>query len=204
MKEMKQRRKKERTWAEAARLVRPGGRPGRGREGSAVPQGLPATSGPSPSNGAGVAAIAFEGVEAGAGSARRARAVLPLPRPVPRLPAVPPPAAVAGVSRTVVFLLQPGGKEMRPGAVRARPPALSGELPARPGVPAASAASCRAGLQRVPGWDAGGAVPQRFSACRAGLRERFRSFSSFPMVLKLRGRNRSLRRGHGRCQKFLV
>lgn len=133
MKEMKQRRKKERTWAEAARLVRPGGRPGRGRGGCAVPQGLPATSGPSPSNGAGGAAIAFEGVEAGAGSAWRARAVLPLPRPVPRLPAVPPPAAVAGVSRMVVFLPQPDGKEMRPGAVRERSPALNGELPARRG-----------------------------------------------------------------------
>lgn len=133
MKEMKQRRKKERTWAEAARLVRPEGRPGRGRGDSAVPRGLPAASGPSPSNGAGGAAIAFEGVKAGAGSAWRARAMLPVPRPVPRLPAVPPPAAVAGVSCTVVFLPQPGGKEVLPGAVRARPPALSDELPARRG-----------------------------------------------------------------------
>lgn len=149
MKEMKQRRKKERTWAEAARLVRPGGRPGRGPGGSAVPQGLPAASGPSPSNGAGGAAIAFEGVKAGAGPAWRARAVLPVPRPVPRLPAVPLPAAVAGVSCTVVFLPQRGGKSCAPGPQRraARPP----------GVPAASAASrprgcgrSRAGTRKVP------------------------------------------------------
>lgn len=120
MKEMKQRRKKERTWAEAARLVRPGGRPGRGRGGSAVPRGLPATSGPSPSNGAG--AIACEGVKAGAGAARRARAVLPLPRsvlsvprPVPRLPAVPPPAAMPRVSARLFFLPSPAGRIRAPG-----------------------------------------------------------------------------------------
>lgn len=196
MKEMKQRRKKERTWAEAARLVRPGGRPGRRRGGSAVPQGLPAASGPSPSNGAGGAAITLEGVKAGAGPAWRARAVLPLPRPVPRIPAVLPPAAVAGLSRAVVFLPQPGAKELRPGAVRARPPALGGPRRGSRGLR-------RAGLQRLPARDAGGAAG-RFRACRAGLWARSRSFSSFQMVLNLPGRNRSLRRGHGRCQKFVV
>lgn len=178
MKEMKQRRKKERTWAEAARLVRPGGRPGRGRGGSAVPQGLPAASGPSPSNGAGGAAIVPEGVKAGAGTAWRARAVLPVPRPVPRLPAVPPPAAMAEVFCTVVFffLLSPVGSSCAPGRCERGP---------RPSVASCPPSGGPRGLRRlppggaaeVPGWDAGGAVPQRFNACRAGLRERFRSFS---------------------------
>lgn len=169
MKEMKQRRKKERTWAEAARLVRPGGRPGRGRGGSAVPRGLPAAPGPSPSNGAGGAAIAPEGGEAGAGSACRARALVPVPRPVPPLPAVPPAAAVTGGLLPGCFFPSsaPLGKELRPGAVRERLPRPSG----------ASSPPAR-GSQRP-----------------------FRSFFFFQMVLKLRG---SLRRGHGRCQKFVV
>lgn len=157
MKEMKQRRKKERTWAEAARLVRPGGRPGRGPGGSAVPQGLPAASGPSPSNGAGGAAIAFEGVNAGAGPAWRARAVLPVPRPVPRLPAVPLPAAVAGVSARLFFFLSAVGRAA-PGAVRARPPALRGELPALRG-------SQRPPRLSLPGWDR--EVPSRSGSVRA-------------------------------------
>lgn len=155
MKEMKQRRKKERTWAEAARLVRPGGRPGRGRGGPTVPRGLPAASGPSPSNGAGGAAIAREGLKAGTGPACRAWAVSPVPRPVPRLPAAPPPAAVAGVSCAVVFLPQPAGKEMRPGA---------GERGPRPSV-----ASCPpAGRGCSGSRDGTREVPARSGSLRAG------------------------------------
>lgn len=167
MKEMKQRRKKERTWAEAARLVRPGGRPGRGRGGSAVPQGLPATSGPSPSNGAGGAAIAFEGVEAGAGSAWRARVVLLLPRPAPRLPAVPPPAA------WLFFFLSPMGRRCAPGRCESDPRPSTASCPPAGGpsglrcLPPGGAAAgpgmgrgrCRpAAVQCVPG-RAAGTVP---------------------------------------------